>query len=246
MNVRAKPEVKRQDPTPAPPPPAGDVWTLLGKSRADFIEEHKDDLTTEVMTDIKNQMVDNINGLKSVTEFWARAISCQILVQAMSQVKRTIEDTQIEENIEEIEEKEKKDLEDLLSSFGVDESRLGELVIGLPLPEFILQCQNSPLILRTGNTTVDKEQTLAICGRFLMVKTGEAMAQHDVDTVDNFVDSLEEFMKGTLTFVHMIVLSFEVPDDPTVREFTRLLQENKLHELKRYLQNAIAGFKHRR
>lgn len=34
--------------------------------------EHKDDLTTEVMTDIKNQMVDNINGLKSVTEFWAR------------------------------------------------------------------------------------------------------------------------------------------------------------------------------
>lgn len=43
----------------------------------------------------------------------------------MSQVKRTIEDTQIEENIEEIEEKEKKDLEDLLSSFGVDESRLG-------------------------------------------------------------------------------------------------------------------------
>lgn len=35
-----------------------------------------------------------------------------------------------------------------------------------------------PLIMRTGDDTVDKLQTLAICGRFLMVKTAEAVDQH--------------------------------------------------------------------
>lgn len=35
-----------------------------------------------------------------------------------------------------------------------------------------------PLIMRTGDNTVDKLQTLAICGRFLMVKTVEAVDQH--------------------------------------------------------------------
>lgn len=31
----------------------------------------------------------------------------------------------------------------------------------------------------------------------------------DVDTVDNFVDGFERYMKGALTFIHMIFLAVE-------------------------------------
>ncbi|XP_011426616.3 uncharacterized protein [Magallana gigas] len=247
LNVGGKPQVKRQDPPPPPPPPAVDLWALLGTSRENFIEEHEEGLTTDVMTDIKKQMRDNLNDVKNIAELWARAISCHIF-DAMTQAKRTTGDTDpgIEEEIEEFEEEEEKDLEELLASFDIDENNLEELVKGLPLPGIVLQCQESPLIMRTGDDTVDKLQTLAICGRFLMVKTVEAVDQHDVDTVDNFVDGFERYMKGALTFIHMIFLAVEEPDNPSVREFTRLLQENNLHELKRYLQSAIAGIKHRK
>ncbi|XP_052688955.1 uncharacterized protein LOC128167333 [Crassostrea angulata] len=248
LNVGGKPQVKRQVPPPPPPPPAVDLWALLGTSRENFIEEHEEGLTTDVMTDIKNQMMDNLNDVKNIAELWARAISCQILAHATSQAKRTTGETEpeIEEEIEEFEKEEEKDLEELLASFDIDETNLEELVKGLPLPGIVLQCKESPLIMRTGDDTVDKLQTLAICGRFLMVKTAEAVDQHDVDTVDNFVDGFERYMKGALTFIHMIFLAVEEPDDPSVREFTRLLQENKLHELKRYLQSAIAGIQHRK
>lgn len=34
--------------------------------------EHEEGLTTDVMTDIKKQMRDNLNDVKNIAELWAR------------------------------------------------------------------------------------------------------------------------------------------------------------------------------
>ncbi|XP_065922231.1 uncharacterized protein [Magallana gigas] len=227
LNVRGKPEGKGQD--PPQPPPVQDVWGTLGISREDFMKKHKDNLTAEVRSDIKENMMEDLQDIKAGMEYWARVISCSSLdgmYDNGATAKRTVNDTesQVERNITEVEQQEENALEALLATFGVNETNLGPLIIG------------------TGNEKADDDQTLAICGRLLMVKTIKKLAENSENTLVSFMNSFEEYLKGTLTFFRMyyVYLSTEVPDDSSMDEVTRVLQANKLNELKRFLQDAIA------
>nr|XP_011426617.2 uncharacterized protein LOC105327706 isoform X1 [Crassostrea gigas] len=245
LNVRGELEGKGQD--PPQPPPVQDVWGTLGISREDFMKKHKDNLTAEVRSDIKENMMKDLQDKKAGMEYWARVISCSSLDGMYDNgptAKRTVNDTesQVERNITEVEQQEENALEALLATFGVNETNLEETVQGLPIPKFIDECNDSPLIIGTGNEKADDDQTLAICGRLLIVKTIKKLAENSENTLVSFMNSFEEYLKGTLTFFRMyyMYLSTEVPDDSSMDEVTRVLQANKLNELKRFLQDAIA------
>nr|XP_022316265.1 uncharacterized protein LOC111119965 [Crassostrea virginica] len=234
---------KRQDPPPPPPPEDQGIWNIIGKSRRDFIEEHRQSLTASVRTAISNEMNQGISALKDGMEYMSRALSCMVLSQGGPVKKRTVGDTltDIERNITDGEQQEEKDLKGLLESLDVDMTVLKQKAEEIPLPRFLEDCMESPLIMRIDNEEFDKTQELATCSWLLMNKVNDAMEEHDEDTVESFVDKFEAFLKGMFRFFQLY--------DPWATEVNgenqqsapeeRMLKAEELRELKRMLENTI-------
>ncbi|XP_062613716.1 uncharacterized protein LOC134275454 [Saccostrea cucullata] len=112
---------KRQGPPPPPPPKP--VWEIIGKTREDFINEHKDELTSEVRATITAEMEGIVENITRGMEEFARTLSCMVIT--MAQGTRSVDAgeslTDIKNDIVSEEEAEERELDDLFTYLGLED-----------------------------------------------------------------------------------------------------------------------------
>ncbi|XP_062613711.1 uncharacterized protein LOC134275448 [Saccostrea cucullata] len=92
-----------------------------------------------------------------------------------------------------------------------------------------------------GNDAFDDVQEFAVCSRLVGVHTEEKMESHDEDTLDSFVDKLEDFIIGMFSLTRLYLdYDFGGQDDDG-SETRRKLSDEQLKEIKRVLEKYLSA-----
>ncbi|XP_061188365.1 uncharacterized protein LOC133196501 [Saccostrea echinata] len=234
---------KRQgNPPPPPPPPLPpmSVWDFIGITREDFIDDHKDNLTSEVRTSITEEMENIVTNIKRGMEEFARYLSCMVI--SMSQGTRSVDAgadlNAVKTDIVAEEEAEEKELDDLFKYLGLeDEEKVLDMVQSFPLPRYVKDCQKSPIIMDIGDEDFDDVQEFAVCSRLAALHTEKKMESNDGDTLSSFVDRLEDFIDGVFSLTRLY-LDYDFDEGSETR---RKLSDEKLREIKRVLEKYLSA-----
>ncbi|XP_048759357.1 uncharacterized protein LOC125668960 [Ostrea edulis] len=234
---------------PPSPPPGKDIWYFMNITKEAFINEHKNNLTSAVRGKISNEMEQEVSYLKMSMEYLARLLSCIALSgddqkRSADSGNGTLPTDTTNGTLPEVESQinvDEKTLVDLFHSLGIREAGLQNARDYRP-PKFLMDCMSSNIIMDVGNSDFDQTQRFLVCARLGMVKTTRKMAMYDKDPLDSFVNKFEEFLKGTVSFVHLyLTWKSKVVKDPLDDMLSRMLSENEMNEFKRILEDYIAA-----